>query len=199
MKKLNIIADGSIIALANTEKYNHALDHKDTWSWKELNHFLLETNKYNLIVFNTAWDDEWTIGFLMNEQTNENHFRKFESSIEVTDGKLFLVNWTDLTSTLQFEDTELPDDLNKDLKVDLENGFYKVIVKQLFNHEDEDHDPENKISYIIELFPKNEDPNMIADHIFWTEDFPNDDSSFISNEDMGDFDDFMNQISSNKD
>lgn len=198
MKKLKIIADGSIIALANAEKYNQSLDYKETCTWKELNHFLLETNQNNLIVFNTAWDDEWTIGFTVNQENNTKYVRKSEKSIQVTDGKLFLVNWTDLTSTIQFEDTQLPDQTNDDLFLELENGFYKVIIKQLFEHTDEDYDPENTTSYIIELHLQNENPNLKSDHILWTEDFPNDDSSFISNEDSQDLDDILDKIFSEK-
>jgi hypothetical protein len=196
MEKLNIIADGSIIAIANTAKYNNTLKFQDAWTWKELNEFMLKTNKNNLIVFNTAWDDEWTIGFLVNKSADDDYFRKFEQSIEVTNGKLYLVNWSDLTSTLQFEDTKIPDELNKDLKIDIKNGFYRVVVKQLFDHEGDDYDPENKINYIVELFLEAENPNLKADHIIWTEDFPNDESAFISNENLGDFDDFLDHISS---
>ncbi len=97
------------------------------WTWQQLNNFILDTNKDNLIVFYTAWENEYTFEFLLNEQTDKIYFRKFEQSIEVTERNLYLVNWTDLTSSLQFKDTKLPDELNKDLKIDIENGFYKVV------------------------------------------------------------------------
>ena len=132
-QKLNIILDGSIVAIANTQKYNDTLKNQVNWTWQQLNNFILDTNKDNLIVFYTAWENEYTFEFLLNEQTDKIYFRKFEQSIEVTERNLYLVNWTDLTSSLQFKDTKLPDELNKDLKIDIENGFYKVVIKQLFD------------------------------------------------------------------
>ena len=192
-QKLNIIADGSIIAIANTKKYNETLSNQTNWTWKQFNNFILETNKDNLIVFDTSWENEWTVEFLINIETDKAYFRKFEQSIEVTDQKLYLINWTDLTSSLQFEDTKLPDEINKDLKIDLENGFYKVVVKQLFNPEDYEYISENKINFIVEFIIQSENPKMKADSIIWTEDFPNDETVFLSDE-RDEFDDLLDKM-----
>ena len=127
-QKLKIITDGSIIAIANTKKYNETLSNQTNWTWRQFNNFILETNKDNLVVFDTSWENEWTVEFLINIETDKAYFRKFEQSIEVTDQKLYLINWTDLTSSLQFKDTKLPDEINKEIKFDIENGFYKVVV-----------------------------------------------------------------------
>ena len=192
-QKLKIITDGSIIAIANTKKYNETLSNQTNWTWRQFNNFILETNKDNLIVFDTSWENEWTVEFLINIETDKAYFRKFEQSIEVTDQKLYLINWTDLTSSLQFKDTKLPDEINKDLKIDLENGFYKVVVKQLFNPEDYEYEAENKINFIVELFSQSENPNVKADSIIWTEDFPNDDTVFLSDE-QNEFDDLLDKM-----
>ena len=192
-QKLNIIADGSIIAIANTKKYNETLSNQTNWTWKQFNNFILETNKENLIVFDTSWENEWTFEFLVDNETEKTYFRKFEQSIEVTDQKLYFINWTDLTSSLQFEDTKLPDELNKDLKIDLENGFYKVVIKQLFDPEDYEYDPENKINFIFEFFLQSENPNIKSEKIMWTEDFPNDETVFLSDE-RDEFDDLLDKM-----
>ena len=192
-QKLKIITDGSIIAIANTKKYNETLSNQTNWTWRQFNNFILETNKDNLVVFDTSWENEWTVEFLINIETDKAYFRKFEQSIEVTDQKLYLINWTDLTSSLQFEDTKLPDEINKDLKIDLENGFYKVVVKQLFNPEDYEYEAENKINFIVELFSQSENPNVKADSIIWTEDFPNDETVFLSDE-RDEFDDLLDKM-----
>ena len=192
-QKLNIIADGSIIAIANTKKYNETLSNQTNWTWKQFNNFILETNKENLIVFDTSWENEWTFEFLVDNETEKTYFRKFEQSIEVTDQKLYLINWTDLTSSLQFEDTKLPDELNKDLKIDLENGFYKVVIKQLFDPEDYEYDPENKINFIVEFFLQSENPNIQSEKIMLTEDFPNDETVFLSDE-RDEFDDLLDKM-----
>ena len=192
-QKLKIITDGSIIAIANTKKYNETLSNQTNWTWRQFNNFILETNKDNLIVFDTSWENEWTVEFLINIETDKAYFRKFEQSIEVTDQKLYLINWTDLTSSLQFKDTKLPDEINKDLKIDLENGFYKVVVKQLFNPEDYEYISENKINFIVEFIIHSENPKIKADSIIWTEDFPNDETVFLSDE-RDKFDDLLDKM-----
>ena len=192
-QKLKIITDGSIIAIANTKKYNETLSNQTNWTWRQFNNFILETNKDNLVVFDTSWENEWTVEFLINIETDKAYFRKFEQSIEVTDQKLYLINWTDLTSSLQFKDTKLPDEIDKEIKFDIENGFYKVVVKQLFNPEDYEYEAENKINFIVELFSQSENPNVKADSIIWTEDFPNDDTVFLSDE-QNEFDDLLDKM-----
>ncbi|TDG36422.1 hypothetical protein EZJ43_07845 [Pedobacter changchengzhani] len=193
-QKINIIADGSIIAIANTKKYNETLNNQTNWSWKQLNTFLLETNKDNLVVFDCAYGEEWTFEFSINKENKQDFFRKFEQSIEITDNALHLITWTDLTSSLQFKNTTLPEELNNDQKINIENGFYRVIVKQLFDHEDDDYDPENKTSYIVELMSEIKNPDIKAETIIWTEDFPNDDSSFLSDEPDEEMDNFLNEL-----
>nr|WP_314492604.1 hypothetical protein [uncultured Chryseobacterium sp.] len=173
-QKLKIIADGSIIAIANAKRYNETLKNHTNWTWKQINEFFLETNRDHLIVFQTAWDDEWVFEFLINQETKQTVFRQFEQSIEVTDENLYLVNWTDLTSSLQFENTKIPDKLNEDLKIKIANGFYKVTVKQLFDNDYYDYSSENKVSYVVELISEPNNPHIKAEKIIWTEDFPHD-------------------------
>ena len=197
MKKLHVIADGSIIGIVNAQKYNQTLTNQQSWTWKEFHDFILETNTDHLIVFSTAWEAEWTIEFLIDERSSEHYFRKFERSIEVTDGSLYLINWTDLTSSLQFEDTKIPDEVNRDLIIDIKNGFYRVIVKELFDHKDDHYDPDNKTSYVVEMIYEVENPNLKGDKITWAEDIPNDDRIFISNE-CNEFDDLLDKMINGK-
>jgi hypothetical protein len=193
MKKLNIIADGSIIAIANTKKYNETLSNQTNWTWKQFNHFILDKNKDNLIVFNTVWENDWVFEFLINKKTGKPYFRKFEQSIEVSDQKLYLITWTDLTASLQFENTKLPEELNKDLKIDLKNGYYKVVVKQLFNPEDDVCVTEGKTNFVVEFSIQSENPKLNADSIMWTESFPSSGEIFLSNE-RDEFDDILNEL-----
>ena len=193
MKKLNVIADGSIIAIANAQKYNESLTFRQSWTWKQFHDFILITNTDHLIVFSTAWEDEWTVEFLINEQSGEAYFRKFEQSLEVTDGSIYLINWTDLTSSLQFENTKIPDACNKDLTIDVDNGFYRVIVKQLFDHEDHNYNPEDGTSYIVEMIYEVQNPDIKADAIIWAQDIPNDHTIFISGE-RDEFDELLDKM-----
>ncbi|KFC19545.1 hypothetical protein [Chryseobacterium sp. FH1] len=195
-QKLKIIADGSIIAISNTKAYNEILKNQTSWTWKQVNEFLLETNKDNLIVFQTAWDDEWILEFFINQETDMTAFRQFEQSIEVTDENLYLVNWTDLTSSLQFKNTKLPDKTNDDLNIKIPNGFYRVTVKQLFDHDNYDYSSENKVSYVVELISELLNPDIKAEKIIWTEDFPNNDSKFL-NDERNEMDDFLDELLNN--
>ncbi|MDQ0594829.1 hypothetical protein QFZ37_003198 [Chryseobacterium ginsenosidimutans] len=196
-QKLKIIADGSVIAIANAKKYNETLKNQTNWTWKQVNEFLLDTNKDNLIVFQTAWEDEWVFKFLINEKTDKPSFRQFEQSIEVTDERLYLANWTDLTSSLQFENTIIPDKTNENLQIKINNGFYKVIVKQLFDQDNYDYDGEDKVNYIVELMYEPDNPDIRTEKIIWSENFPNDNANFLNNK-PNEFDDFLNQLLKDK-
>lgn len=192
-QKLKIVDDGGIIAIANVKSYNDNLEFQESWTWKQLNDFILDKNKDNLIVFSTGFGGEWTMKFFIDEISKKKYFRKFEQSIEVTDGSLYLVPWSDLTCTLQFPDTILPDGYNQDLKIKIKNGFYRVVVKQLFDPEDHDCESEKKVNFIVELFSQNESSNTKIDSLAWTENFPNDDSIFLSKK-SDVFDDFLKNM-----
>lgn len=191
--KLKIIADGAILALANTTKFNQKLNHQTNWTYREFNDFILNVNKDCLIVFNTVWDNEWAFQFLINEESDQLYFRKFEQSIEITNNELHLINWTELTSALQFKNTTIPDQSNKDLKIDLDNGFYKVIVKQISDPDHYEDFNNHPLNFIVELSIQPENPNIKADEIVWTKDFPNDDSPFLSDQ-PNEFDEFLGTL-----
>lgn len=78
----------------------------------------------------------------------------------MTEEKLFLISLGDITSSLQFWDENLPNPANDDLFITLENGFYRVVVKELFDAEDYEYYPENKTSYIVELFQETQNPKI---------------------------------------
>jgi len=74
---------------------------------------------------------------------------------------------------------------------------YRVIVKQLFNHNADDYDGENKVNYVIELFSEPKNPEIQAEKIIWTEDFPTDDSYFL-NDETNELDEFLDQLLNKK-
>lgn len=192
-QELKIIADGAILALANSAKFNETLNNKTNWTYRQFNDFILNKNKDNLIVFNTVWENEWMFQFLMNEESDQPYFRKFEQSIEVTGEELHLVSWTDLTSSLQFKNTPLPDKHHRDLKIKIDNGFYKVIVKQLSNPDHYEDMNDNPINFVVEMFLQSENPNIKANHIMWAEDFPNDDADFLNSQ-PNELDEFLSNL-----
>jgi len=108
-----------------------------------------------------------------------------------------VVSWGNLTCTLQFRDTLLPDKFNKDLKVKINNGLYRVVVKQLFDPEDYEYDAENKVNFIVELFSVDSTNKNRIETIAWTENFPNDDTVFFSEKDS-DTSDFLENLFNNR-
>ena len=196
-QKIDIIDDDGIIAIANVSAYNATLSFRENLSWKELNEFILDKNKESLFVFATGSENEWTLKFLINEESNKPIFRKTEQFLEVTGNTLYVVSWGNLTCTLQFRDTLLPDKFNKDLKVKINNGLYRVVVKQLFDPEDYEYDAENKENFIVELFSVDSTNKNRIETIAWTENFPNDDTVFFSEKDS-DTSDFLENLFNNR-
>ena len=196
-QKIDIIDDDGIIAISNVSAYNATLSFRENLSWKELNEFILDKNKESLFVFATGSENEWTLKFLINEESNKPIFRKTEQFLEVTGNTLYVVSWGNLTFTLQFRDTLLPDKFNKDLKVKINNGLYRVVVKQLFDPEDYEYDAENKVNFIVELFSVDSTNKNRIETIAWTENFPNDDTVFFSEKDS-DTSDFLENLFNNR-
>ena len=143
--------------------------------------------------FSTGYENEWTLEFFINEQSTENYIRKFEQTEEVTNEVLHLVSWSDLIATLQFSDTKLPSKDNEKLKINIANGLYRVVVKQLFDCEDYEYESENKVNFIVELFSQNQAIITNAESIVWTENWPNDETVFLSNL-PDEFDDFLDEL-----
>ena len=193
-KRLKIVDDDGMIALVNAKSYNENLAFREDWTWKQVNTFLLQTNKDFISVFETGMEEEWIVDYLIDEKSSQKYFRAFEHAIEVTDGCLFLASWSDITSSLQFKETYLPSQHNKDLKIELKNGFYHLKVKQLFDPEDYDYNPTNKVHFIIELSSQDSISNTPQKSIAWTHDFPNDDTLFLSSEKDTEMDDFLQQL-----
>ncbi|OCX53950.1 hypothetical protein BEL04_06625 [Mucilaginibacter sp. PPCGB 2223] len=124
------IIDGSgFLALVNAEKYASFVD--NDWSLTQLfDHFLSEMNENSLIIWSTGFANNWSADFL-KASSDTLPFREFSKLIEVTGGCIYLTNYEDLTMAAQFEDKKIPSSHNSDLRIDLENGFYKVTVRQV--------------------------------------------------------------------
>ena len=197
-QKLKIVDDDCMIAVVNADKYNATLpQHRDKWTWGELKEFWLVTNRNNLIMWETGLEEDWTVE-IVKSPTRKKAFRQFEQFIEVSNEKLYLIRWGDLTMTLQFDDNKLPQEDNKDLIIPLDNGAYRVTVKQLFDPEDYDYDPEGKVNFEIYFEPQNEIPPISVDKIAWTNEkgFGNESDVFFSFE-RNEFNDFIDELIKN--
>ncbi len=167
-QKLNITDDSGFLALVNSAAYRSFVD--EDWELSQLmKHFIDEMNNRNIIFWSTGAQNEWTVSFA-DRSSGKQAFREFTSAIEVTDGKLYLTNYEDLTMSAQFEDTKIPADHNSDLMVRIENGHYDLTVRQMFDPEDNDDndDEDGKVNFEI-VIQKTEKGTGKIDSIYWWE------------------------------
>jgi hypothetical protein len=130
-KTLTINDDSGFLAIANSDNYKSFVG--ENWEYHQLiKHFIDQMNNNNLIIWATGLENKWTINF-SDRQSNNKSFREFSKGIRVTNGQLSLTNYEDLTMAAQFEDAKIPAYHNKDLFVQVENGSYNIIVRQLFD------------------------------------------------------------------
>lgn len=130
--KLKIIDNDGFLALVDTNKYHSYVN--ENWTFEQLiSHFIDQSNKGHLIIWRTGNEgDEWIVN-IVNESTGRQSFREFEAQIEVTDKKLYLTEFADLTMAASYEDEKIPSNHNSELRIDLENGVFDVLIRQLFN------------------------------------------------------------------
>jgi len=142
--KLTIIDNDGFLALVDSKGYQSFVT-KD-WEFEQLiSHFIDQSNKGCMIMWRTGYSgDKWIVNF-EQEKSDKVAFREFESQIEVTDKKLFLTEYADLTMAASFENSKIPSYHNSNLFINLENGFYNVLIRQLFN-------PDTDYSDILEHF-----------------------------------------------
>jgi len=165
----DITDDSGFMALADPDRYQSFV-HKE-WDFDELvERFLQEMRNNALIIWSTGLENTWTVRF-SDRPTDATPFRQFEKVIEVTNGRLVLTNYEDLTMAAQFEDEKIPSRHNADLLVGLANGRYTATVRQMV-HPDRSFDmPSGEVHFEIVLSPVISDGPVgkQVDDIFWSE------------------------------
>ncbi|MDR2904595.1 MAG: hypothetical protein LBU73_01385 [Helicobacteraceae bacterium] len=165
--KLDITDDSGFMAIVNAEKYNTFVN--EDWELPELfARFLEEMNKENLIIWATGMEGWWTVAIL-DKATNKKAFREFDKSIVVTNGRLYLTNYENLTMAAQYAYEQIPAKHNSDLFIPLDNGRYIFTVRQMFDPEDYDYDPEGKVDFEIVIKLGNEPTGKIENVFWWNE------------------------------
>ena len=169
--KLKITDDDGFIALVNSATYQSFVD--EDWQFDQLiSHFVNQMNERNLIIWQTNDNGggDWLVSFQEQQSTNR-AFREFSQLINVTDGALYLTNYSDLTTAAQFYDSTIPAVHNADLKIELENGVYKFSVRQVVNPHDLDQDFETdgdeSISFEIVIEPGTGFLTERIDNVHW--------------------------------
>lgn len=169
--KLKIIDDDGFIALVNNTLYQSFVD--ENWQFDQLMaHFVDQINAGNLVVWQTSNDGGGNLLVSLQGQPSDKHaFRQFEQLINVTTEELFLTNYSDLTMAAQFSDVSIPAAHNADLKIKLENGWYALTVRQLFNPDNYiehfDTEGEENVSFEIVITPINKHVQQQINNVYW--------------------------------
>lgn len=135
-KRLEISDDSGFIGLVNSELYQSFV-HEDWELGELLQRFKSETNAGHAVIWSTGVENFQTVEFLF-KKSDRVAFREVYTNLKVTNGKLYLTNYEDLSMAAQYEDELIPSNHNSDLEIQIENGNYEVIIRQLFDPNDYD-------------------------------------------------------------
>lgn len=136
--KLTISDEDGFIAIVNNERYQTFVD--EDWQFEQLiEHFKKQIQQQHLILWQTnEWGGGvWNIEVIQDVNLLEGQ-HQFKQLIQVSNQKLYLSNYTDLTMAAQFVDERIPSKDNQQLFVELANGLYQVTVSNLFEKDDAD-------------------------------------------------------------
>jgi len=164
-KTLTITDESGFIGIVNADKYNSFVS-EDWQLTKLINHFVEEMNSDNLILWATGSENVWTVQFV-STPSDIKSFREFYKTLEVTNGKIFLTNFEDLTMAAQYADEIIPAKHNTDLSIDLCNGRYEIQVRQLFNQEDNNYQQKGQVNFEIVVRPDSSKGVQQIDKVFW--------------------------------
>ena|SRR5579859_3399397 len=124
-----ITDDSGFLALVNADRYSSFV--QEDWDFHGLlDHFIVQMNEQNLVIWGTGIENLWKVDIL-DAPSGKPAFREFTQTIDVTDGRLYLTNYEDLTMAAQFSNERLPANHNADACISLPNGSYELTVRQM--------------------------------------------------------------------
>lgn len=165
-KTLRITDDSGFLAIVNPPAYSSFVN--ENWELAELiNHFIAEMNNHHLIIWGTGCTNEWNV-CLTSSRSGEKPFREFTQAIKVTNGRLYLTNYEDLTMAAQFSDMPVPASHSSDLFIELENGYYDLTICQMFDPDDFNYEAGQYVNFNI-IIQKSEKPTAPVERISWWE------------------------------
>ena len=160
------ITDGSgFLSIVNVDKYKSFVDRD--WELDQLmDHFISEMNNDSIIIWATGAQGRWNVVFLNNRSEME-AFREFYKEISVTNSRLYLTNYEDLTMAAQFDDEVIPSKHNSNLFLTLQNGNYNLTIRQIFDPDDYDQFESIDIHFEIIVASSNNRSIDRVDEIYW--------------------------------
>ena len=165
--KFKITDDSGFLALVNNDIYNPFFE--ANWDINELfSHFITQMNKQCFSIWRTSNEGGgfWSVEFVEEKSAKKSN-REFSSIINVTNRKLYVANFEDLSMCASYPEYSIPLSHNSKLFYELDNGLYLITVRQLFNPDIEN---EVDINFEIVVKPKNLiQDEIIFDKIVWYE------------------------------
>jgi len=161
--------DTNFIGVVNADKYKSFVE-KDWELDVLLQHFGNEMKKGHILVFQMTEEGiehSWNVSVKIGtKEIDHKCFRKAVGYIKVTKNELYLVDYTCLTMSAQFEDEQLPDKNCSDFKIEIENGVYKVVAIQYYNVDENEYVGTNNVDILLN-FVKVSDFQVLDDKVFW--------------------------------
>ncbi|NBA75142.1 hypothetical protein GOQ04_06265 [Emticicia sp. ODNR4P] len=162
--QIKISDDSGFLAIVNSESYQSFVD--EDWQLTQLaEHFVNEMNNKSLVIWSTGLPSIWVVSFV-DRPIHKNPFREITSTIAVTEGKLYLTNFEDLSMSAQFEEVKIPAPHHTDLAITLENGLYNLTIRQLFDPQAYTFDPDGEVGFEI-VVQKTLKETEKKEGIFW--------------------------------
>lgn len=123
-------------------------------------------NSQNIIVWqtNNFGGGNWNIEILNSPSTKLSH-SEFIKTILVTDNKLFVSDYTDLTMAAQFDDEKIPSKHNYDKFIPLENGLHQLTIRRIFNPDEEFN--KTNVAFEIVIKKASEENKIETEKIYW--------------------------------
>lgn len=127
--RLEISDDSGFIGIVNNDLYKGFVS--EDWELDDvLKKFKTQTNLGHCAIWSTGEPYDMSVQIL-ESLSGRNAIRETIINIQVTDGCLWLTNYTDLTMVAQFEDEPIPSKMNSHLKIELDTGNYLVHIRQM--------------------------------------------------------------------
>jgi hypothetical protein len=165
---LEINDHSGLIGIVNSDCYDSYL--KEDWELDELlERFKSEMNNCNCLVWATGTQDFFTLEF-RKEKSSKVSNREVVANINVTNGKVFVTNYEDLTMAAQYEDETIPSKYNADKYIELANGSYTFCIRQMFDSTNYDIDNPPRPFYEIVISKQDQPKENNMQNVIWWQD-----------------------------
>lgn len=165
---MGISDDSGFLALVDASTYETFIS--ADWTLDQImEHFTKAMNQQDMIMWQSNNDGGgyWRIE-LLEKPSGREAFRQFERTIRVTNGKLYLTNYDNLTMAAQFKKYKIPGEGGEHLFVKFQNGLYSVTVRQLFNLDEINFNKNGDFDFEIIIVPANHKSGSIEEVIWST-------------------------------